>query len=177
MNKRILALAIAASLSPLVTHASDGTVAFSGELKAETCTITEPKDFTVTMPSVPVSSLATVWDKAGDTLFSISVSGCTAGLTGANVYFEYGPNIVPATENLKNTASSGAATNVELSLFTTSGQPIDLAPPTGLGQYQPFTSNLTANAGRLDFIAAYMANGTATPGTVQSSVTYSMVYN
>jgi type 1 fimbria pilin len=78
---------------------------------------------------------------------------------------------------LKNTASSGAATNVELSLFTTSGQPIDLAPPTGLGQYQPFTSNLTANAGRLDFIAAYMANGTATPGTVQSSVTYSMVYN
>jgi major type 1 subunit fimbrin (pilin) len=177
MNKRILALAIAASLLPLVATASDGTLTFGGELKAATCNITGSKDFTVTLPTVSASSFATTTDKVGDTLFSIAVSGCTALLTGANVYFEHGPNVVSATGNLKNTASSGAATNVELSLFTTSGQPIDLAPPTGLGQYQPFANNLAANAGRLDFIVAYFSNGVVTPGTVQSSVTYSMVYN
>lgn len=175
MNKRILALAIAASLLPLVTHASDGTVAFSGELKAETCTITGPSSFTVNLPTVPASSLANMWDIAGNTQFSISVTGCSVGLTGANVYFEHGANVLSAHGTLKN---NGTAANVELGLYSVaSNEVIDLAPPGTFTQYTQLTNNLSSNAARLDFIVAYVANGVVTPGTVQSSVTYSMVYN
>jgi major type 1 subunit fimbrin (pilin) len=177
MNTKILALAIAASLCPLLASASDGTLTFGGELKAETCTITGPKDFTVTLPTVAVSSFSTTTDKVGDTPFSISVSGCSAGLTGANVYFEHGATVLTAGGTLKNTAASGAAGNVELAQLTPSGEWIDLAPPSVTSQYTQLNNNLSSNAARLDFIVAYLANGTVTPGAVQSSVTYSMVYN
>ena len=177
MNKKILALAISASLFPLLANASDGTLTFAGELKAETCTITGPKDFTVILPTVAVSSFTTGSDKVGDTPFSISVSGCSAGLTGANVYFEHGATVQTAGGILNNMATSGAAGNVELALLTPSGEWIDLAPPSVTSQYTQLTNNLSSNAARLDFIVAYVANGVVTPGTVQSSVTYSMVYN
>ena len=78
---------------------------------------------------------------------------------------------------MKNTATSGAAGNVELALLTPSGEWIDLAPPSVTSQYTQLNNNLSSNAARLDFIVAYLANGTVTPGAVQSSVTYSMVYN
>ena len=175
MNKRILALAIAASLSPLGATASDGTVTFGGELKAETCTISGPSSFTVNLPTVPASSLANVWDIAGNTQFSILVSGCSAGLTGANVYFEHGPNVLSAYGTLKN---NGTATNVDLTLYAVaSDEFVDLAPPGIFTQYTQLTNNITSNAARLNFGVAYLARGVVTPGTVQSSVTYSMVYN
>ena len=175
MNTKKLALVIAASLSPLLASASDGTLTFAGNLQTETCTITGPKDFTVTLPTVPVSSLVQVWDKAGDTPFSIAISGCTAGVTGANVYFEYGANVLSAHGTLKN---NGTATNVELTLYAVaSDEQIDLAPPSTFTQYTPLSNNVSSNAARLNFAVAYLAKGTVTPGTVQSSVTYSMVYN
>lgn len=177
MNKRILALAIAASLSPLVATASDGTLTFGGELTTDTCTVTAPANFTVTLPTVPMFSLAAVDDQAGETLFSISVSSCTAGVTGANVYFEDGPNVVSDRYTLKNAAVSGGAANVDLILKTATGTPINLAPFPSSSQYTPFALNVSSNAARLDYTVAYIATGTVTAGAVQSSVTYSMVYN
>ena len=164
---------MAALLAPLVASASDGTITFGGNLKTETCTITAPANFTVTLPTVPVSSLATLYDQAGETQFSIAVSNCTAVITGANVFFEDGPNVLSFDDTLKN---NGSATNVELVIKTADGGAIDLVS-LGSIQYSQFNSNISSNAGRLDFRVAYIATGLVTPGTVQSSVTYSMVYN
>lgn len=176
MHTKILALAIATSLSPLMASASDGTVSFGGELITDTCTITGPANFTVTLPTVPVASLANLYNKAGETQFSIFVTGCSAGVSGANVYFEDGPNVLSADDTLKNNASVGAATNVELILRTTDGEVLDLVSNGGV-QYTQFVNNVSSNTGRLDFRVAYMATGVVTPGVVQSSITYSMVYN
>ena len=176
MNTKIWAMAMAALLAPLAVSASDGAITFGRNLKTETCTITAPANFTVTLPTVPVSSLAKLYDQAGETQFSIAVSNCTAGITGANVFFEDGPNVLSFDDTLKNTASSGAASNVELVIKTADGGAIDLVS-LGSIQYSQFNSNISSNAGRLDFRVAYIATGLVTPGTVQSSVTYSMVYN
>lgn len=176
MDTKIWAMAMAALLAPLAASASDGTITFGGNLKTETCTITAPANFTVILPTVPVSSLATLYDQAGETQFSIAVSNCNASITGANVFFEDGPNVLSFDDTLKNTASSGAASNVELVIKTADGGATDLVSLGGI-QYPQFTNNISSNAGRLDFRVAYIATGLVTPGTVQSSVTYSMVYN
>jgi major type 1 subunit fimbrin (pilin) len=112
---------------------------------------------------------------AGDMLL---VASGTAGVTGANVFFEDGPNVLSFDDTLKN---NGSATNVELVLKTRDGNAIDLVSLGGI-QYTRFSNNVTGSpsspgAGRLDFSVAYMATGVVTPGTVQSSITYSMVYN
>jgi major type 1 subunit fimbrin (pilin) len=181
MRKRFLAWAIAASLTPLAANASNGTLTFGGELTNETCTITAPANFTVTLPAVPTSSFANLYDKAGETQFSIFITNCTAGVNGANVFFEDGSTVLSFDDTLKNTAASGAATNVELILRTTDGGAIDLVSDGGV-QYTQFANNVSSGVGspkaaRLDFRVAYMATGVVTPGIVQSSITYSMVYN
>jgi major type 1 subunit fimbrin (pilin) len=178
MNTKFWALAAVTALAPLAASASDGTITFGGNLQTETCTITAPANFTVTLPTVPVYSLATLYDQAGETPFSIAISNCTAGVTGANVYFEDGPNVLSFDDTLKN---NGSATNVELVLKTRDGNAIDLVSLGGI-QYTRFSNNVTGSpsspgAGRLDFSVAYMATGVVTPGTVQSSITYSMFYN
>ena len=177
MHTKILALAIVVTLTPLLATASDGTLTFGGMLQTETCTISGPANFTVTLPTVTTWSLANVDDQAGETPFSISVSGCTALMTGANVYFEDGPNVVSENYTLKNTASSGGSSNVQLVLKTSTGGAINLAPFPFSSQYTPYTNNVSSNAARLNYTVAYTATGAATAGTFQSSVTYSMVYN
>ena len=173
MNTKIWALTLATALAPLAASASDGTITFGGHLQTETCTITAPANFTVTLPTVPASSLINLYDQAGETPFSIAVTGCTAGVTGANVFFEDGPNVLSFDDTLKN---NGSATNVELVIKTADGGATDLVSLGGI-QYPQFTNNISSNAGRLDFRVAYMATGVVTPGSVQSSITYSMVYN
>ena len=98
-------------------------------------------------------------------------------MTGANVYFEDGPNVVSENYTLKNTASSGGASNVQLVLKTSTGSAINLAPFPSSSQYTPYANNVSSNAARLNYTVAYTATGAATAGTFQSSVTYSMVYN
>lgn len=178
MRKKFLAWSIATSLAPLAANASDGAITFGGNLSTETCTITAPANFTVTLPTVPLTSLASLYDQAGETPFSIAISDCTVGMTGANVYFEDGPDVLSFDDTLKN---NGSATNVELVLKTQDGGAIDLVSLGGI-QYIRFSNNVTGSpglpgAGRLNFNVAYMATGVVTPGTVQSSITYSMFYN
>ena len=143
-------------------------------MKTETCTITAPANFTVTLPTVPQSSLPSLGVDAGGTKFSISVSGCTAGLTGANIYFENGINTNKSNGRLINT---GTASNVELQLVDHKGYEVAMNYAYNIGQYETYTNNIQSGSAQLDFFVYYLAKGAATPGTVTSSVTYSMVYN
>jgi major type 1 subunit fimbrin (pilin) len=171
MKTRILAIAAVAALSQ-AAQASDGTITFTGQLNTATCTITGGGNQTVTLPTLSTAALTSAGATAGDTLFNIAVTGCTAGLTTANAYFEAGGNIDTATGRLKNTA---ATNNVQIQLLNGSGTVVNLAGVAG--SQNTAAATLTSGAGTQSFIARYYATGATTAGAVASSVTYSMVYN
>lgn len=177
MKHKLLALATAAAaLSPMVASASDGTITFQGAVKATTCAVTAPSSFTVTLPTVSVGTLASSGAVAGATRFAIAISGCSGSETQANAFFEAGSTVDAITGRLKNATGSGRATNVDLQLTTAAGTPIDLSKASG-AQYTPQTGNIVSNAATLEYAVRYYSLGGASAGTVESSVTYSVVYN
>lgn len=179
MNKTLLSAALIAGLgfvafAPNAAHASDGTITINGQINAATCTVavTGTAGSTVTLPTVATTVLGAAGNTAGQTAFSIGLTGCSAGVTKAATYFEAGPN-VNAAGRLNNPVG---ATNVNVELVNSNGTtPIVIgsaAPSSGVGSFPVASGNATLN-----YFARYYATGAATAGAVATSVTFSMVYN
>jgi len=171
--KALVATLIAASslLGMSAAQASDGTVTFTGSIVATTCLIAAGGAVAVTLPPVDASALSSSGKTATPTPFNIVMSGCTNGQQ-VHAQFEMGPTVNAATGNLKN---AGLATFVEISLLNPALQAINIATLNNDGAGTGLTT--TAGANTLTYYAQYIATGTATAGTVSSSVTYSLVYN
>lgn len=199
MKKTLISTALAAvmgfaMLAPTVASASDGTITFNGQITDTTCTVTGggaatgTGNITVTLPTVSVSSLSGDGSTAGDTNFSLILSGanCTDGKTAA-LWIEttQTPALDTATGALTNQASGGAG-NVEVRMVNpANNQPINL----GINDYvingasvvaannQP-AYTISGNTGTLKYVAQYLAvGGAATAGAVNTYLTYSMQYN
>lgn len=179
MKKTLLSAVMIASfgvaaIAPQSALASDGTITINGQINAATCTVavTGTSGSTVTLPTVATSVLGAAGNTAGQTAFSIGLTGCSSGVTKAATFFEAGPN-VNAAGRLNN---SGVATNVNVQLVNSDGTtPIVIgtaAPSTGVGSFA-----VTSGAATLNYFARYYATGAAGAGTVATSVTFSMVYN
>ncbi len=179
MNKTLLSAALIAgfgiaALAPQTASASDGTITINGQVNAATCTVavTGTTGSTVTLPTVATTVLGASGNTAGQTAFSIGLTGCSAGVTKAATYFEAGPN-VNAAGRLNN---SGVATNVNVQLVNSDGTtPIVIgtaAPTTGVGSFA-----VAGGIATLNYFARYYATGVAGAGGVATSVTFSMVYN
>lgn len=186
---------------PLAGQASDGMITFTGAVTASTCTVSVNGDganATVTLPTVDAASLGgtagtgtTASGQTGSgTFFNVAVSDCTAAApspsgdtapTTVAVYFEAGGTVDEATGGLINTASGGS--NVEVKLYNASGTTVvgtQIQPGTGTNQPTAITiSTITASSETQWFYAGYATLGTtaATPGAVNTYVTYSLVYN
>lgn len=185
-SKYLTALACAAlCCSPWLSHASDGAISFAGELSTSTCTISGPASFTVVLPTISANSLANESDAAGATPFSIAVASCSAGLTGANIYFERSPTVEMGVSFFLN---KGTATNVALHVVLEGDKPVDpsraytdQSSPNTWSQYAPkLSGNIQSNTGRLNFHVSYVNIGddhSVTPGTVTSNAVYTMIYN
>lgn len=203
----IAAGVVTAMSLPVATQASDGTITFTGAVTASTCTVavggnsttagTLSGDGTVSLPTVSVSSLPNTATKsapntAAGTFFNMAVSGCTAASdiggaapTHVEIYFEAGPNVDQATGGLINTAASGS--NVEVRLYNASGSSVvgtQIKPGVqGLAGNQPTAipiANVTSATVTQWFYAGYStagANAAATAGAVNTSVTYSLIYD
>jgi major type 1 subunit fimbrin (pilin) len=179
MKKGLLITAFAAAtglamLAP-AANAADGTITFNGSITGQTCTVASSgggSTFTVTLPKVSTSSLATAGSYAGRTLFTINLSACSPATGGAYVNFELGPNTDTATGGLRN-AATGGATNVEVFLLDSTFAQVKVGTPVATPTYTP----ITAGAATLTYYAEYMAvNGAATAGAVTTNVDYSIVY-
>lgn len=174
MKKIVSVLAIGLGLYSAGAMAADGTITITGDIVANTCTVTGSagKNVTVTLPTVGASSLATVGQTAGATPFSISLSSCPAGLTSAKTNFEVGSTVNPVTGNLKNSTAPGSATNVEVQLLSNSFQGINVATNAN-SQTVP----ISGGTATMSYYAQYIATGgAAAAGTVNTSVQYSMTY-
>jgi major type 1 subunit fimbrin (pilin) len=199
MKKTLITTALTAVFGfamviPMVASAADGKITFNGEITNVTCTITGggaatgSGDITVKLPTVSASALSKDGATAGNTPFSLVLSGanCTDGKTAA-LWVE--TNQTPALDNATNALrnqQSGGATNVEVRMLNAANNnPILL----GINDYvvngqqviaannQP-AATIAGNTAMLNYVAQYLAVGAAsTPGLVTTYLTYSMQYN
>jgi major type 1 subunit fimbrin (pilin) len=199
MKKTLITTALTAVFGfamviPMVASAADGKITFNGEITNVTCTITGggaatgSGDITVKLPTVSASALSKDGATAGNTPFSLVLSGanCTDGKTAA-LWVE--TNQTPALDNATNALrnqQSGGATNVEVRMLNAANNnPILL----GINDYvangqQVIAANnqpaaiIAGNTATLNYVAQYLAVGAAsTPGLVTTYLTYSMQYN
>lgn len=170
-------------LSPLTARAADGTITFNGNITGQTCDIngngTGGKDFTVTLPTVSKSTLASAGSWAGRTPFSIGLSNCSPATGNVSTYFEPGASVDLTTGQLAVDSGANAATNVELALLNSDTSQIHVGATTGGADSSGSESvALSSGAATLNYYVQYVAyNGAATEGSVASRVNYTIVYN
>lgn len=177
---KLSAASAAAALVLMSTsaRASDGTITFNGNLQTTTCAVTAASaSLTVGLPTLAASTFTALKPSAGQTNFSIAVSGCPTGAgapTSFTTFFEAGPTVNLANGYLKNT---GTATGVELRLLNASNSAvIDLSKPAGSQNVAAASLPAGTGAGQANFWVEYYGTS-ATAGSVTSNITYSVIYN
>lgn len=187
MNKFVLVfattVAAAATLASHGAHAADGTITINGTVSDTTCSINgvaagSAANVTATLPTVPASALAGVGAVAGTSNLGdikLSLSGCSGAATKAVARFENGPTVDQSTGYLVNQASATPAKNVEVRLLNANLQPINI---TNNANNDLATTGATITGGTavLNYFAQYYATGAAQPGSVNTTVQYTMQY-
>jgi len=162
---------------PGISSAIDGTINITGMVSASTCKINgavSPVAVAVALPTVSTAALAAAGNVAGRTPFTIALTGCTVALTKAQTYFEPGPTVDTATNNLLLQGGAGVAANVELQLLNADFTQILLG--NAATSQNSLQANLVSGAANLNYYAQYVATGVSGAGTANSSVTFTMVY-
>ncbi|SDD99763.1 major type 1 subunit fimbrin (pilin) [Cupriavidus sp. YR651] len=187
MKTKLILSALAFAAAATVSHfaaAADGTISFTGSITAQTCTVggngTASKDFTVTLPNVSSSVLATAGDVAGATPFSISLTGCSPDTGNVHTFFESGPTVDTATGHLIAASGAGTASNVQVGLLN-ADDGTEIKAGFADASQNSHSVPLVAGSGSdgsatMRYIARYVATGAATGGAVNSSVQYTIVY-
>lgn len=178
MNKLTTSLALVSAM--LVAGTTQAAmVHFSGEVTSQTCKFTGLSGGSdlheVAMGSVSQGALLKTGDTAGETNFSIKLSGCT---TNDNVDLVWGQDNADQSNagTLKNLAGAGAAENVNIQLTKVIGQTNEII---NLGnQNNNGAQKITDGAGTytFDYIAKYFATGAAKAGLVTSQASISIEY-
>ncbi len=182
MNNKTILLSTILIVPFTLNAAGSGSVNFSGKISSSTCNATinyggtnsGSSNATITLPVVQASSLSSPGSNTGETTFTLSISGCAAQGT-VRAYFEQGAAVDSGSGRLNNTATTSAASDVQLELLD------------GLQNYTPiYIGNINQNnagfaniAGAsitLPYAVRYYSTGTAGAGTVTSSVTYPIIY-
>jgi major type 1 subunit fimbrin (pilin) len=182
MKKTLLTAALltafgVAAVAPSAASAADGTITITGKVVANTCTFSVnggSASSTVQLPVVFTTALTAAGNVAGNTPFTIKVSGCDPNLTSVQEQFG-GSNINATDGNLKNIATATSpqtvAGNVEVQLLSGTGAVINLNnnnnSPVG---------TLSSGGVTLSYQAQYYATAAASAGQVSTTVTYTTQY-
>lgn len=186
MKKLNLGLAVLAlGTASTAFAAPTGTINFTGTLVDGTCKATFGSTTNpggdVTLPTVSTDTLAAAAETYGDTPFVIKLdgTGCSATVGGttkiATPYFEADPTKVNAEGRLINTATTGAASEVDIELVTSTKDVINLGD-TPVAQKTTTGVDQGSNVTDFQYFARYYATDKATAGNVEASVTYSILY-
>ncbi len=174
MNKYLIIAACIASTSAMA--ASNNTIRFQGEVADETCTVTINGNSslpTVLLPTVPASALAEAGKTAGETPFTVGVTGCSgASEKDINISTIFVANNITSANRIGNT---GTAKNVSLELIDAVGG-TKVLDVTGTQGNAGLVLKSKAQSASHDFAVRYMADGIAESGTVLGSVQYAISY-
>lgn len=178
MKKLILASLVAASATPMLAQAFDGTLNFTGNVTAGTCVVSSGD-----AQGTQAVRLNTVQSNAFNTNtrvitggdFNVSLTGCPTNGT-VRLNFTDTTNVDSSTGNLMNRANSAAPSNVQIGLRNRGA-----ATQIALGTATSQTAAVNINSGNatIPLTAVYAAVGTSTvtAGPVASSVQFSINYN
>jgi len=174
LNLAICCTACAGLISQ--AHASDGTITFTGNIAATTCTISVAggsSSGSITLPNISTKALAVTSATAGSTPFSVSLSGCTGSATQAAIWFENDSNI-NSSGRLINT---GTASNVDVAIYnSTSSAHILIGQTSTAFGSSGMAFPISGGSSTLNYLAKYYAHGIATAGTVTANVNYTVQY-
>ncbi|WP_374423815.1 fimbrial protein [Chromobacterium sp.] len=171
--KRIL---IVAGLCAPVLAQAGNTINFQGEVSTQTCSVDingNTASPVVLLPTVPASSLDKNGAVAGQTDFTIRLSGCTADATADTpISAVFVANRLTATGNIGN---AGTAGKVALQLLdpASPGSPFNL---TGGYKAPGLVLKKGQTTAAYDFAVRYYAEDAASAGTVLGSVQYAVSY-
>lgn len=174
MRKLTLSILVLGALFGANAQANN-TITFIGEVSDQTCDVTingNASNPTVLLPTVSTADLASAGATAGETAFTIAVSGCTAAAQALPINTVFVGNSVTGAGNLGNT---GTATNVALQLLDgVGGTGINLI---GGATVAGLNLDAAATSASYDFAVQYITEtGTATSGSVTGSVQYAVSY-
>jgi len=163
-------------------YAADGTINFTGDITANTCTINGSQPGaavqTIALGSIPASALATEGQTAGNKNFSLELSDCTTALTSVAARFESLDLASPDGRLKLSPAVAPAinAENVEIIIYDANGnmQPVNGEIPAA--SYVDLSTGGATKDATLNYIAAYYATGEATVGTANSVISYTLSY-
>lgn len=187
MKRKIPALVAAAVLSvsfiSMKAHAADGTITISGAVSDTTCSINgtasgSPADIAVTLPTVQAGSLSSAGAVAGTSNMGdirMVLSGCSGAATKAVARFENGSTVDQATGYLTNASMLAPAQNVEVRLLNANMQPISILDNNNNNIATNGAAIVGGNA-VVNYFAQYFATGKTQPGSVATSVQYTMQY-
>jgi len=186
----LLSLATCAAISTSAL-AQTGTITVNGKVIADTCTVNITgqgssvtggfPNYTITLPDVSSASLSSAGATAGDTEFSVELSGCTlsAGTTRMWAFFS-GGNVNSSTGRLNNTGGtldvSFQLTNGLGGAAIQAGGSAAGAPGSNQGTSVAFQSGSASKK----YAVRYYANSalpSGAAGNVSSSVTYNIQYH
>ena len=182
MKKILTSLAAIACFGMAATaaHATDGVVNFEGMVVDVTCSISVGNGVggVVRLPSIAAHALQNPDTTAGDTNFSLVLTGCTGG-NGKKVVAEFENHMASINQdgrliNMMETATDGA-TGVELEVLDkVTGDRIILGDPS---QLQATNVAIANEAATLEYVVRYFSpSGSATAGRVSSMLPYTIIY-
>jgi major type 1 subunit fimbrin (pilin) len=188
MNKTLLSAALIAgfgiaALAPQTARAVDGTITFNGKVLSSTCSIgtvtggsVTSGNVAVTLPDVQSSVFTAQGTVAGQTPFSLNLTGCPTTPSGVQVGAAFSGASIDAAHagTILNTSGAGFS-NVNVQMTDSSGTALNLSTNSN-----PVNAVISAGGtATLSYKAQYYqptaVAGTA--GTVTASVSYTLTYN
>ncbi|HEJ9058997.1 TPA: type 1 fimbrial protein [Serratia fonticola] len=154
---------------------ADNTIKFQGEVADQTCDISingNASSPLILLPTVATTALGNSGETAGQTPFTIGLSGCETAASATAIKTVFVGNNLTANGRMGNT---GTASNVSLRLVDPVAPtvPLDLTGQTGAAG---LSLAMGATSATHDFAVEYYSEGAATPGSVLGSVQYSVSY-
>lgn len=177
MLKKLLVLSLASVSASSVYADSTNTVQFKGEVSTQTCSVNingNEANPVVLLPTVSTSSLATAGATAGETTFTVNVTGCDVATADTAIKTEFAGNNITTNGNLGNT---GDAANVSIQLVDSDATtPLSFASGS-VATTSAMTLATGADSTSQDLIVRYYAEDTGvTAGTVIASAQYAITY-
>jgi len=167
----LIGLSLAALCAGSASAATDDVrITFSGRYVPSSCHV-QNASIDVFLPTVSTQSLAALGDVAGATRFDIPIE-CEGAPGMVRAYFEAGPT-VDASGRLRLLDMSPAATprEVQVELLNADGTVIRVGDKTSV---TPVATTGAGGIQNLTYFARYYATGSATPGRVETYVTYTL---
>ncbi|EKT60238.1 fimbrial protein [Providencia burhodogranariea] len=183
MKNTMLAVMLMAASSTVFAAGtvSDNTVRFKGEVSNQTCSLDingNDKSPVVLLPTVSTSAFTGVGTTAGDTTFTVNVSGCSP-VTDENgmedqLSIGFLGNVVTSSNNLGNT---GDAKNVSIQLADSADKNFKFTAGDLIKSETPITINADGSVTESVYTARYYAeDAKVIPGTVVASAQYAITY-